>query len=70
MINILEPRYHDRKVLIATYKVEPMMNLINIVKGAYKGFYRAPGKDIKSCTVDDNGKISCYAVPIEKLERL
>lgn len=70
-INIIEPRYHDHKVLVAVYKVaKGRKNIINILKGAYKGKYRMSGIAICSYPVESNGVIPCYAVPIDKMERI
>lgn len=71
MIDVIEPRYHDRKVLVAKYKVyKGRMNRINILKGAYKGKYRMSGIAITSYPIESNSVIPCYAVPLEKLERI
>lgn len=70
MIEIWQPRYHDNKVLIATYKVKSGQNLIVFTKAKYlQGkIFSCNGSIIKSCPIETNGKISCYAVPMEKLE--
>lgn len=71
MINIIEPRYHDRRVLVAKYKVnKSKMNRIKILKGAYKGLYRMSGIAIMSYPIESNGVIPCFVLPIDKLERI
>ncbi len=69
MIEIWTPRYHDNVVLIATYKVQSGDNLIRFTKAKHlQGkVYKISGSDIRSCPLDDNGRISCFAVPLEKL---
>lgn len=67
-ISVWEPRYHDRKVLIATHKVGER-NKVIIEKGAYAGTYFLPGVVASACYIGSNGKISCYEVPLSLLER-
>ena len=69
LLEIKEPRYYDRKVLLAKYKVLER-NTIKIMRGAYAGEYRMSGIAIRSYPVVSNGVIDCYAVPLDKLERL
>lgn len=69
VINIWEPRYHDRKVLIATHKVAER-NKIIIEKGSYKGEYFVSGVVASAYHPVSNGKIMCYPVPISQLERI
>lgn len=68
IIEILEPRYYDRKVLIACHKVQEK-NYIRILKGAYAGEYFISGVVASAYDIQSNGKINCYAVPISQLER-
>ena len=71
MIDIIEPRYHDRKVLIAKYKVyKGRQNVIRILRGAYKGRYRMSGIAITSYPIESNGVIPVYAVPLDKLDKV
>lgn len=68
-ITVWEPRYHDRTILIACYKVANN-NTIKITKGAYKGKYKLSGIAARSYPKESNGTIMCYAVPIDKLQRI
>ena len=68
-IRVWEPRYHDRKVLIATRKVAAR-NKVIIEKGAYAGTYFLPGVVATACYEGSNGKIPCYEVPLSLLERI
>ena len=70
MIEIWQPRYHDNKVLIATYKVERGTNQIRFTKDRRLAgkTYVVSGDKIKSCPVETNGRIACYSVPMEYLE--
>jgi len=68
MIEIWNPRWHDRKVLIAKYKVCNGRNDIIFTKGTLKDkkFY-INSIDIAKCPLETNGTISCYAVPLDSL---
>lgn len=76
MINILEPRYHDRCVLIARYKIPAGSDIqVNILRGAYKGVYKIANDVIIKSPVEGMmtraGKMmSVRAVPIDKMERI
>lgn len=68
LIEIWQPRYRDRVVLIAKYKVGTG-NEIRFTKAKHlleKHFY-ITGEDIKKCPLETNGTISCYAVPLDDL---
>ena len=45
MVEIFEPRYRDRCILIAKFKICPGYPMqIKILKGSYKGKYKIPAK--------------------------
>jgi hypothetical protein len=69
IIPVWEPRYHDRKVLLATYKIGEK-NKVKILKGAFKGEYFISGVVASSYEIVSNGRIPCYAVPLSQLEKL
>ena len=65
---IWEPRWHDRVVLLAKHKVHGGTNVIQFTKGSLKGkVYTMGGEDITQCPLESNGKIPCYAVPLDSL---
>lgn len=67
-ISIFAPRYHDRTILIAKFRVGTH-NLITFTKAAsLPDEYYLSGKTITSCPLDSNGKIPCYVVPIDALQ--
>ena len=68
MIRIWEPRYHDRVVLVAKHKVKDGVNKIIFTKSkSLKGkTFELTGDFIRNCPLDSNGKIPCYAVPLEE----
>jgi hypothetical protein len=72
MIEIWSPRYHDNKVLIAKYKVCSGVNEIIFTKAKnLSGMkFRINGMEIAKCPVETNGSIDCYAVDMNKLERV
>lgn len=69
VIPIIEPRYHDRTVLIATHKVGER-NKVIIEKGAYAGEYFVSGVVASAYPIQSNGRINCYCVPLSQLEVL
>ena len=76
MIRILEPRWKDRKVLIARYKIPCGKDFdIEIVKSAAKGKYRVTNDLVCSSPIEGmrtrSGKtIMMRAVPLDELERI
>jgi hypothetical protein len=70
MIEIWAPRWHDRVVLIAKYKVCAGKNRIIFTKAKnLKGrVFVVDGLDIGKCPLESNGTILCYAVPLELLK--
>lgn len=76
MITIRQPRYHDRKVLIARYKIPCGKDItIEILSGAYKGIYKITNDVICSSPIETMqtryGKsISMRAVSLDNMERL
>ncbi len=70
MIDIWNPRWHDRKVLIAKYKVRTGLNEIRFTKApSLKGkIFVLSGATIKNYPLETNGKIDCYAVPLDEFE--
>lgn len=75
MIKIKAPRYHDRKVLVARYKIPCGGGVdIEILNGAMKGIYHASNDVIVSSPIEPmkcrNGStISMRAISIDALER-
>jgi hypothetical protein len=67
---IWQPRWHDRKVLLAAHKVGSH-NLVKFTKApTLEGEYYISGRDVFQCDRENNGKIDCYAVPLKFLEPL
>lgn len=72
LIAIWQPRYFDRKVLIATDKIRNGANYIVFTKSerhAGKVYY-LNGETAKNCKISTNGKIEVYEIPMEYLRRI
>lgn len=76
MIIIKSPRYRDRSVLLARYKLPCGKDVeVKITEGAYKGLYKVRNAVICRAPIEDmktkQGKLlSMRAVPLDKLERI
>lgn len=76
MIEVWEPLYRTIRthgtptVLVSRDKVRKGKNIIKITKGAYKGQYRMSEIAIRSYPQASNGTIMCYALPLEKMEKI
>lgn len=69
-IEIWQPRWHDRKVLIAKHKVATHNKIVFTKSPTMKGEYYASKDTITKYPTESNGKIECYAVPVGELEIL
>lgn len=68
MIEIWSPRWHDRKALVAKYKVGEVNDIVFTKASQLRGKkYRLTRQDIVSCPMETNGKIECFAVPLDTL---
>lgn len=76
MIEIFEPRYRDKSVLIARYKIPAGQDItIKILKGAYAGEYRISNEAICASPIEKmktkrGDLLTMRAVPLDKLERI
>lgn len=71
LIDIWTPRYKDRAVLIASYKVKERNKIIFTKAKHLEGYeYYMTGNKLRSYPIDTNGKVQCYAVPLDDLEPL
>lgn len=68
IIDIHAPRWHDRKVMIAGYKVATH-NIIRFTKAkSMQGLFYLSGETIRKYEKETNGKVECYCVPMDELE--
>ena len=64
MIEIFEPRYHDRRVLIAQFRIPAGKDfLIRITKGACAGMYKVTSEIVKNSPVESEDRPSARPVP-------
>jgi len=76
MIIIKSPRYHDRTVLIARYKIPCGKGVtVEILNGSYKGVYNIPNEVLCSSPIENMKtrtglQMSMRAVPLDRLERV
>jgi hypothetical protein len=70
VIDIWQPRWKDRVVMVAKYKVGTH-NVITFTKTkSMPGEYYLSGEEAKKHPINTNGKLECYAVPLDRLEKL
>ena len=76
MIIIKSPRYRDRKVLLARYRLPCGQDVkVKITEGAYQGVYNVSNEVICQSTIEEmrtkQGKtIAMRAVPLDAMERV
>lgn len=74
--SIWEPRWRDRKVLLAKHKVGDHNKIVFSGNPATKRNsmgdkpYYVSGTTVKKFKKESNGSIDCYAVPVSELEPL
>lgn len=67
-IEIWQPRWKDRMVLIAKYKVQTKNQIVfTKAKSLKDKKYYISAEEIQKYPIETNGKIDCYAVPLDKL---
>lgn len=69
-IEIWRPRWKDRVVLIAKHKVGLHNDIVFTKAKSLPNHYYLSGEDIRQSPTDTNGKLACYAVPMDKLKIL
>lgn len=67
-IEIFAPRWHDRVVLIATFKTKQDNIVVFTKTPSLQGEFYVSGETIKKYPKETNGTIDCYAVPLSELE--
>lgn len=76
MIEIRAPRYRDRVVLLAKFRLTRGQDVdVKILHGKYKGYYHVPSDVICQSPVEPmntkrGGQITMRAVPLDKMERV
>jgi hypothetical protein len=67
---IIQPRWHDRTVLLARHKVGTHNSVVFTNAPTYPGEYYVSGRDVTRSELTTNGTIQCFAVPLDYLEPL
>lgn len=76
MIEIRAPRYRDRVVLLAKYRLPCGEGVdVKILYGAYKGMYHVSNEvicqsPVEPMTTKQGKQIAMRAVPLDKMERV
>lgn len=76
MIEVKSPRYHDRSVLLARYRLPAGQGVnVKILYGAYKGIYKVSNDVIINSPIENmetkSGRIiAMRAVPLDAMERV
>ena len=69
-VEIWQPRWKDRTVMAAKYKVGTHNEIVFTKAPTMKGSYYISGKAITKYPLQTNGKLLCYCVPLDDLELL
>lgn len=70
LLLIKQPRWKDRVVLLAQYKIGVHNTIRFTDVPSMKQDYYISGVDVKKYPLSTNGKIACYEVPITALDYL
>lgn len=70
LFSIRQPRWKDRTVLLASYKVGTHNEIVFTQAPTLEGKYYISGAVVKVQPLQSNGKIDCYVVPLSILEPL
>lgn len=72
IMEIWQPRYKDKMVLLAKYKVDTADEVIEIFFSKAKHLegkrFTIRRDEVKKYPIDSNGKIDCYVVPFRVLQ--
>lgn len=73
-MQVWNPRWHDKTVLLAAYKVDKSKtDHIKVTfpkSNAMKGDWYISVKAVRKFPLESNGTIQCYVVPLKELEPL
>jgi hypothetical protein len=69
-IAIWQPRWKDRKVLIAKFRVGTHNEVVFTKTKSLPSVYYLSGETIRRYPLENNGKILCHAVDMNELEIL
>lgn len=69
-LEILQPRWKDRRVLLAKYKVGTHNRVVFTKAPTLAGEFYISGAKASTYPLETNGKLMCFAVPLDELEPL
>lgn len=69
-LTIWQPRWKDRTVLIARYKVGTHNEIVFEKAPSMPGSYYISGNAARLYPTTTNGKLECYVIPLDDLEPL
>lgn len=69
MIEIWEPRFSRKDVLVAKYKVKDGANKIVFTRAWKDKILYMDGAKMRTYPVETNGVIECYAIPVKDFEQ-
>lgn len=69
MIEIWQPRWKDKTVLLAAYKVKGDVTEVIFTKtpSLANKVFKVKSGVVKQCPLESNGKLMCYAVPLDMI---
>lgn len=69
VFKIHEPRWHDKRVLLAAHKLRDF-NVVELSEksGSWAGLYYISGKNARKFPIQSNGVIAVKAVPLRDLK--
>lgn len=70
LIDIWQPKWKNRTVLIAKHKVGLHNKILFSRTPSMPGEYYVSGETVKKHNITNNGKIDCYEVPLSELSPL
>ncbi len=74
IVDIWQPKWSTRQVLIGKHKLLSDPTIIRFTKikdgNEWAGVWSVSKKEIMSSQTVNNGKIDCWAVPLDKLTRV
>lgn len=67
-LDIWQPRWHDRTVLLARFKIGKDNYITFSKTKSLPGTYYISGDKVRTYPLGSNGKTACYVVPLDELE--
>lgn len=68
-IEIWAPKWSTNEVLVACHKVGVNNEIVFTKAPSMAGVYKIKGADAEKCKKVSNGKLVCYAIPLDMLRK-